>query len=37
MLHAAAALCGYIIPGHIANKKFKEVSGRKFINKRSGV
>lgn len=37
MLHAVAVLCGYIIPGHIANKKFKEVTGRKSFNKMSGV
>ncbi len=25
LLHAAAALCGYIIPGHIANKEFNKL------------
>jgi hypothetical protein len=37
LLHAAAALCGYIIPGHIANKKFKEVTARKSFNNEGGV
>jgi hypothetical protein len=37
LLHAAAALCGYIIPGHIANKKFKEVTARKSFNNERGV
>jgi hypothetical protein len=25
LLHAAAVLCGYIIPGHIANREFNKV------------
>jgi hypothetical protein len=29
LLHAAAVLCGYIIPGHIANRKFKQLRARK--------
>ena len=37
LLHAAAALCGYIIPGHIANKKFKELTAGKSLNKNIGV
>lgn len=28
ILHAAAVLCGYIIPGHIARKEFKKLSTR---------
>jgi hypothetical protein len=28
ILHAAAVLCGYIIPGHIAHKEFKKLSTR---------
>jgi hypothetical protein len=37
LLHASGVLCGYIIPGHIANIKFKEVTARKSSNKISGV
>jgi hypothetical protein len=37
LLHAAAALCGYIIPGHIANRKFKEITARKSFNQDSSV
>jgi hypothetical protein len=37
LLHAAAALCGYIIPGHTANKKFKELTAGKSLNKNIGV
>ena len=37
LLHAGAVLFGYIIPGHIANKKFNEVSARNSYNKNSGV
>jgi hypothetical protein len=37
ILHACAALCGYIIPGHIASKKFKEVTARKSFNNERGV
>ncbi|MDB5245798.1 MAG: hypothetical protein JWQ40_192 [Segetibacter sp.] len=36
LLHAAAVLCGYIIPGHIANKEFKKLRGGK-TNQSSGV
>lgn len=36
LLHAAAVLSGYIIPGHIANKEFKKLRGRK-TNKSSSV
>lgn len=36
LLHAAAVLCGYIIPGHIANREFKKLKGRK-LNQTSGV
>ncbi|MER3465239.1 MAG: hypothetical protein C4329_13320 [Chitinophagaceae bacterium] len=28
LLHAAAVLCGYIIPGHLANRKFKELHSK---------
>jgi len=34
ILHAAAVLCGYIIPGHIANKEFKRIHGRSKVAKR---
>lgn len=37
LLHAAAALCGYIIPGHIANRKYKELTAGKSFNPDSGV
>lgn len=37
LLHSAGVLCGYIIPGYIANKKFKEVVERKSTNQVSGV
>ncbi len=37
ILHAASALCGYIIPGHIANRKFKELTAGKSLNQNSGV
>ncbi|MCW3108502.1 MAG: hypothetical protein JWQ09_3008 [Segetibacter sp.] len=36
LLHAAAVVFGYIIPGHIANREFKKLTGRK-LNQRSGV
>jgi hypothetical protein len=36
ILHAAGVLCGYIIPGHIANYKFKQLPG-KSSNKAVGV
>ena len=36
ILHAAGVLCGYIIPGHIANYKFRQLSGRSS-NKAIGV
>ena len=36
LLHAGAVLSGYIIPGHIANKEFKKLRGRKS-NQSSGV
>jgi hypothetical protein len=31
ILHAAAVLCGYIIPGHIANKEFKKIHSRSKV------
>lgn len=34
LLHAGAVLCGYIIPGHIAHKRFKEEAR---INSNTGV
>ncbi len=34
LLHAAAVMCGYIIPGHIANNEFKKVNQQKS---RTGV
>jgi hypothetical protein len=38
LLHAAAALCGYIIPGHIAYKRFnRQTTARKSFNKTSVV
>jgi hypothetical protein len=37
MLHAAAALFGYIIPGHIANKRFRQLTAEKSHNKTSIV
>jgi hypothetical protein len=37
ILHAIGVLFGYIIPGHIANKKFKELSVGKSNNKNRGV
>jgi hypothetical protein len=37
IMHAAAALCGYIIPGHIANRRFKQVTEQKLYNKTSSV
>lgn len=37
LLHAAAALFGYIIPGHIANRKFKQLTASKLLNQNSGV
>ena len=37
LLHAAAALCGYIIPGHIANRKYKELAAGKSFNRDSSV
>lgn len=37
ILHALGVLFGYIIPGHIANKKFKEHTAGKSFNKISGV
>jgi MFS family permease len=30
ILHAAAVLCGYIIPGHIANVQFRNLRNQKF-------
>jgi hypothetical protein len=30
ILHAAAVLCGYIIPGHIANTQFRKLKNQKF-------
>jgi hypothetical protein len=30
LLHAGAVLVGYIIPGHIANREFKKITGRKL-------
>jgi hypothetical protein len=37
LMHAAAVLCGYIIPGHIANKRFKDEAGRKSLNQQQVV
>jgi len=37
ILHAVAVLCGYIIPGHIANKEFKKSNSRNSTNQFSGV
>jgi len=37
LLHAAGVLGGYIIPGHIANSKFKQVTAGKSSNQSSGV
>ena len=31
LLHALAALCGYIIPGHMANKAFKKLNRQENI------
>ncbi|MCW3079635.1 hypothetical protein [Segetibacter sp.] len=36
LLHAAAVLFGYIIPGYIANREFKKLTGRK-LNQSAGV
>lgn len=36
LLHAAAVLAGYIIPGHIANREFKKLRDRK-LNQSAGV
>jgi hypothetical protein len=30
ILHAIAVVCGYIIPGHIANHKFRKLIGREY-------
>ncbi len=35
ILHAIAVLCGYIIPCHIANHKFKHLSGGNITSKES--
>jgi hypothetical protein len=35
LLHAAAVLCGYIIPGHVANIRFKKEAVQKSYNKSS--
>jgi hypothetical protein len=37
LLQAVAVLCGYIIPGHIANYKFKRLTGRKIFNQEGSV
>lgn len=34
VLHAAAVLCGYIIPGHLANKEFKKIHSRSKVAER---
>ena len=34
LFHALAVLCGYIIPGHIANKEFKKLHKKGNINQR---
>lgn len=34
LLHAAAVLCGYIIPGHIANLEFKKLRRRNKVAER---
>jgi len=36
LLHAGAVLAGYIIPGHMANREFKKLRGRK-LNQSVGV
>ncbi|HSU51656.1 MAG TPA: hypothetical protein VLJ41_13720 [Segetibacter sp.] len=36
LLHAGAVLSGYIIPGHMANREFKKLRGRK-LNQSVGV
>jgi hypothetical protein len=35
ILHAVAVLCGYIIPGHIANREFKKLHSRSNNKERS--
>jgi hypothetical protein len=35
ILHALAVLGGYIIPGHIAYKKFQQTTGRKYNQEKS--
>lgn len=37
IIHAAAVLIGYIIPGHIAYKKFRHETGRKSHNQQGNV
>jgi hypothetical protein len=37
LLHAAGVLFGYIVPGHIAYRKFQQLTARKSSNKISGV
>ena len=31
ILHSLAVLCGYIIPGHLANRAFKKISHRSLV------
>src|ERR1700730_14831717 len=37
LFHAAAVLCGYIIPGHIANREFQKSQLGSSKNKEHGV
>jgi hypothetical protein len=37
LLHASAVLCGYIIPGHIANREFRKSQLGSSKNKEHGV
>lgn len=37
LLHAAGVFCGYIIPGHIANSKFKQATAGHSSNQSTGV
>jgi MFS family permease len=37
VLHGIGVLCGYIIPGHIANREFKKVTARNINNQQGGV
>jgi hypothetical protein len=37
ILHGIGVLCGYIIPGHIANYEFKMLAARNLNNKQASV